>query len=147
MRWSEAHRGRVFVIRLEHGDIVHESIERFAREQGIAVARVSILGGADCGSKLVVGPRRGEAVPPEPMETSLEEVHEMTGVGTLAPSESGQPVLHMHIACGRERSTVTGCVRAGVRVWHVAELVVEELTGSSAVRKKNATTGFALLEP
>jgi predicted DNA-binding protein with PD1-like motif len=67
MRWSEAKKGRVFVLRLEHGDVVHESVERFVRENAIAVARVSILGGADRGSRLVVGPANGEASPPELM--------------------------------------------------------------------------------
>jgi len=35
MKYSEAERGRVFVIRLEDGDVIHESIEGFAKEHGI----------------------------------------------------------------------------------------------------------------
>ncbi|NIT59971.1 MAG: DUF296 domain-containing protein, partial [Aliifodinibius sp.] len=31
MKYSEAKQGRIFVIRLEDGDIVHDEIERFAR--------------------------------------------------------------------------------------------------------------------
>lgn len=35
MKYSEAKQGRIFVIRLEDGDIVHEELERFAREQSM----------------------------------------------------------------------------------------------------------------
>jgi predicted DNA-binding protein with PD1-like motif len=33
MKYSEAKPGRIFVLRLEDGDILHESVETFAREQ------------------------------------------------------------------------------------------------------------------
>ena len=35
MKYSQAKQGRVFVIRLEDGDVIHEEIEKFAREKGI----------------------------------------------------------------------------------------------------------------
>ena len=54
MKYSEATLGRVFVLRLEDGDIVHEEIEAFAQEHGIRSAAVLVLGGADEGSRLVV---------------------------------------------------------------------------------------------
>ena len=38
MKYSEAKQGRVFIIRLEDGDILHESIEAFAREHSIKAA-------------------------------------------------------------------------------------------------------------
>jgi predicted DNA-binding protein with PD1-like motif len=147
MRFCEAERGRVFIIRLEHGEIIHDTIEQFCREQGVTTARVTILGGADRGSRLVVGPKNGETMPPNPTETTLDEVHEIAGVGTIVADESGVPILHMHVACGRNETTITGCVRTGVRIWHVAEVVLEELTGSTALRKKDPVTGFKLLEP
>ena len=49
----------------------------------------------------------------------LDGVHEIAGVGTIFPDKDHKPVLHMHIAGGREESTITGCVRRGVRVWHI----------------------------
>ena len=39
MRYTEARPGRVFILRLEYGDIVHETIERFAVEHNIVAAR------------------------------------------------------------------------------------------------------------
>ena len=56
MRYSTARMGRIFVIRLEDGEVLHETIERFAAEQGIGAAALIIVGGVDEGSKLVVGP-------------------------------------------------------------------------------------------
>lgn len=147
MKYSEGKQGRTFVIRLEDGDVVHEEIQTFAREKSINAAALIIVGGADEGSKLVVGPEQGRAKPVVPMEHVLGDVHEVAGTGTLFPDEEGNPVLHMHMACGRNASTVTGCVRRGVKVWHVMEAILFELVDTTAVRAFDADTGFALLEP
>jgi len=147
MKFSEAKLGRVFIIRLEDGDIIHESIESFALDHGITAAALILLGGADRGSKLVVGPEDGDGRPVIPLEHILENVHEIAGVGTVFPDEEGNPILHMHAAAGRKDRAVTGCARAGVKIWQVAEAVLIELTGSGAVRKLEAETGFKLLDP
>ncbi len=147
MKYSEARQGRVFVIRLEDGDIVHEVIEAFAAEHGITAATLIAVGGADDGSKLVVGPEQDRAQPVVPMQTALRHAHEVAGVGTLFPGTDGTPVLHMHMACGREDETITGCVRAGVKTWHVLEIILTELLDCTATRAPDAATGFALLQP
>jgi predicted DNA-binding protein with PD1-like motif len=147
MKYSEAKQGRIFVIRLEDGDIVHAEIERFAREKSIGAAGLIIVGGADQKSKFVVGPEKGRATPVVPMEHVLDEVHEIAGVGTLFPDEAGNPVLHMHMACGRKSSTITGCIREGVRVWHVMEVILFELADTTGVRTHDSKTGFKLLQP
>ena len=53
----------------------------------------------------------------------------------------------MHIACGRKESTITGCVRTGVKTWHVLEIILMELIDTSAVRAIDSATGFELLRP
>jgi predicted DNA-binding protein with PD1-like motif len=147
MKYSEARRGRVFVIRLEDGDVLHESIEAFARDHGIQAAALLALGGADSGSRLVVGPEEGRSTPVVPMAHLLDCVHEAAGVGTIFPNAQGQPVLHMHVACGRDSETITGCVRMGVHVWHVMEVVLWELIETSGRRLFDPVTGFELLDP
>lgn len=147
MKFSSATPGRVFVIRLEDGEILHETVEAFAVEQGIRAAALIVLGGADEGSKLVVGPEASRAAPVMPMEHILAGTSEAAGVGTVFPDKDGKPVLHMHIACGREGSTVTGCVRRGVKVWHVMEIILWELSGTKARRVTDKATGFELLDP
>ena len=147
MKHSEAKPGRIFVLRLEDGDILHESIEAFAREHKIHAAALIVLGGADAESKLVVGPEKGRGQPIRPLEQVLGNVYEVTGTGTIFPDANGQPVLHMHIASGRNRETVTGCVRRGVKVWQVMEVVLWELTKTTAQRRLDSATGFELLQP
>lgn len=147
MKYSEAKQGRVFVIRLEDGDVVHEVIEAFAEAHGVTAATLIAVGGADDGSRLVVGPAEDRAKPVVPMQTSLTHAHEVAGVGTLFPGPDGKPSLHMHMACGREEKTVTGCVRAGVRTWHVMEVIITELVDCTARRVVEPATGFALLQP
>ncbi len=147
MKYSEAKQGRVFVIRLEDGDIVHEMIESFAAAHGIRAATLIAVGGADDGSRLIVGPEQDRAHPVVPMERSLQHAHEVAGVGTLFPDPDGKPALHMHMACGREEETITGCIRRGVRTWHVLEIVLTELLDCTATRAPDAQTGFNLLQP
>jgi len=147
MKFSQAKQGRVFVIRLEDGDIVHEELERFAREQSIRAASLIAVGGADTGSRLIVGPDKAHATPIRPLEHVLENVHEVSGVGTIFPDETGHPVLHMHMACGRKDKTATGCIRSGVKTWQVMEVILLELVGTQGVRLPDPATGFKLLEP
>lgn len=147
MRYSEAKQGRIFVLRLEHGEILHDTIENFVKEKGVERAVVWAVGGADDGSQLVVGPEDGAKMPFIPMKTTLSGTHEVLGVGTIFPDgETGAPILHMHMSCGRENRVITGCVRAGVKVWHVLEVVIQELVENKGTRVLDYT-GFKLLAP
>ncbi len=147
MKYSEARQGRVFVIRLEDGEIVHKVIEQFVKDHAIQRAVLFAVGGADKGSRLVVGPEESRSNPVNPMTRELYDAHEITGSGTLFPDDKGNPILHMHIACGREENTVTGCIRNGVKVWQVMEIILTELLENQATRQYDANTGFKLLEP
>lgn len=147
MRYTTAEPGRIFVLRLEDGEIVHEVIEHFAREQQINAASLIIVGGADDGSRLVVGPAEDRGLPLQPMQQTLHHVHEVTGTGTLFPDADGNPLLHMHLACGRNTNTIVGCIREGVRVWHVMEVVIHELAGCTARREIESPLGLKLLAP
>ncbi len=147
MKYAEAGTGRVFVVRVEDGENLHETVEAFAAGHGIRAAAIIAVGGADGGSRLVVGPENGRGAAINPMEHILGDVHEIAGTGTIFPDPSGRPVLHMHIAAGRGDDSVAGCVRNGVRTWHVIEIVIWELTGMQAARMPDAATGFNLLDP
>ncbi len=147
MLYSEAKQGRTFIIRLEDGEIVHETLEKFAADHSIRAAAIIILGGADKGSKLIVGPQQSRAIPVMPMQHELYETHEITGTGTIFPDDEGNPVLHLHMACGREENTVTGCIREGVKVWYVMEVIMFEITGTTATRRPDPEIGLKLLVP
>ena len=145
MKACEGHIGRVFVIRLEDGDVVPACIERFAEEKGISVGHVILVGGIG-GGEVVVGPRNSGERPPEPMLLPVDGAHEVAGVGVLAPGEDRKPVLHIHAALGRSGQTVTGCLRPGVTTWLVGEAIIYEIVGTSAKRLPDKASGFNLLE-
>jgi predicted DNA-binding protein with PD1-like motif len=147
VKYAQATHGRVFVVRLEDGEILHEKIEEFAAEMGVGAAALVAVGGADKGSTLVVGPEKGRALPVVPMERVLGGVHEIAGAGTIFPDENGKPVLHMHAACGRRDTAIAGCVRRGVKVWRTVEVVIFEIACPSARRVYDEAVGFSMLEP
>ena len=146
MQFTEVKMGRIFVLRLHDGDRLPDVLESFATEKNVSMALCFYLGGAKENSRVVVGPKDCYTVPPEPMVTLLQGVHEACGVGTIFADEEGKPKLHMHTSFGRSESTVTGCVRMGVEVWRIGEVVMLELTGATAQRAKDKETGFEFLE-
>ena len=91
MKTCEGQIGRVFVLRLEDGDIVPDCIERFAEENNISVGHVILVGGMS-GGKIVVGPKRSEERPPQPIFLPIDNAYETAGVGVLAPDKDGKPI-------------------------------------------------------
>lgn len=144
MRVTEGKIGRVFIIRLEEGDIIPDCIEAFARENGISIGHAVIVGGIGAG-QVVVGPRDSCEMPPDPMLLPVDGAHEVLASGIIAPDRDGKPILHIHGALGRSGSTITGCLRPGVTTWLVGEVVVYEILGVDAKRVKDERSGFALL--
>lgn len=144
MKACEGKIGRVFVIRLDDGDVVPSCIERFAEERSISVGQAILVGGIGSGD-IVVGPRRSEGRPPEPMLLPVDGAHEVIGVGVLAPNEDGKPILHIHAALGRSGNTIAGCLRPGVATWLVGEVILYEILGVDAARIQDQESGFALL--
>ncbi|MBN2239421.1 MAG: DNA-binding protein [Dehalococcoidales bacterium] len=145
MKVKEGKIGRVFVMRLEDGDIVPDCIEKFAEDKRITVGHVVMVGGLGSG-EIVVGPRKSDEMPPDAMLLPVDGAHETAAVGVLAPDEQGKPVLHIHGALGRSGKTMTGCLRPGVTTWLVGEVVIYEILGVTAVRRYHEASGFNLLE-
>ncbi len=147
MKYSEAKHGRVFILRLEDKEIVHEVIEKFANAHEITSASVIALGDIRADSVLTCAPYDGEASNIKPIEITLDDVHEVAGVGTIFPNSKGEPILHMHMACGRDRASITGCIRKGIIVWHVNEVIITEFLECTAKRLPDSKIGFELLNP
>lgn len=144
MQAAEATLGRVFVLRVGDGDQVPGCIEKFAQENNVLRGFCLLLGGA-AGGNVVVGPEDGDAQHITPMLAALAGVHEIAAVGTLFPDESGAPRLHMHAALGRGEHPVVGCVRQGVDIWRLGEVILVELHGSMR-RAVDPAFGFEVLE-
>ncbi len=146
MQYREGRQGRVFILRLEEGERLNDSIEQFAREKRVSHGLAFFLGGSADGSKMVVGPEANRETI-IPMIHALKGEHEVLALGTLIPDEAGEPVLHMHGAAGRAGRATVGCTRAGVDVWLIGEVVLLEILGAdSARRRKDPATGFQLLK-
>ncbi|MEH0021408.1 MAG: PPC domain-containing DNA-binding protein [Desulfobacter sp.] len=149
MKYSQGQYGRVFIVRLEDGDVIHEQIEALAQKESIQSGMLFILGGADKNSRVIVGPCDGDDIKPgmPVMSRVFDHARESVGVGTLFPTDAGQPMLHLHLACGRGDSTITGCTRSGVVTWRYMEAVLIEITQCSAQRVTDPETGFYMLKP
>ena len=145
MKASEGRTGRVFVMRLEDGDVIPSCIERFAEEKGVSVGYVILVGGIGDG-EVVVGPRSSAERQPQPMFLPVDGAHEVVGAGIVAPGEDGKPVLHIHGALGRSGQTMTGCLRPGVTTWLVGEAILYEVLGVDAARIRDKESGLVLLE-
>ena len=63
MKATEGKMGRVFVVRLEDGDILPECLEELAREKSIRQGQVILVGGISRG-EVVAGPRHSDEMPP-----------------------------------------------------------------------------------
>ncbi len=146
MDYTEAKVGRVFILRLHDGDHLPDTLETFAQEHQIASALCFFLGGVKDKGRVVVGPKNGEVLPPEPVVTLLSGVHEVCGVGTLFQNEAGKPILHMHASFGRGEKTVTGCVRMGIDVWHIGEVIIMELADAFEFSEIKGSQAEALRE-
>ena len=143
MQASEGKLGRVFVLRLDDGDVIPECIEGFAADRDIRLAQVVLLGGLGSGD-VVSGPRTSQ-MPPRAMLLPVDGVHEVLGAGLLAPDESGKPILHIHGALGRAGTTLTGCLREGVQTWFMVEAVVTEIVDDHTRRMPDAASDLSLL--
>ena len=146
MKYSEGSLGRVFVLQLESGDPLNATVESFAREHGVVRGIAFYVGGGAPGTSLVVGPDATRTDAIVPLYHALAAPHETFALGTLFPNEAGDPVLHMHAACGREGDATVGCTRAGLEAWLTGEMVLVEMIGATAKRTRDAASGFELLD-
>ncbi|NOX97007.1 MAG: DNA-binding protein [Nitrospirae bacterium] len=147
MKYSEGKIGRIFVIRLEDGDKLPDVIELLAREKNISRGLCILVGGIKDGGNIVAGPKDSESTPIVPMVFKLKGVHEIVAAGAIFPDSNGQPRLHMHAALGREEKTRTGCIRPGIEVWKLGEVILLEIIDNNAYRAEDSDTGFESLRP
>ena len=146
MKATEGKIGRVFIIRLEDGDVIPACLEKFAKEKKIAAGLVTMIGGIGSG-EIVAGPYNSHERPPVPIHLPVDGVHEVVGSGVIAQDVNGNPVLHIHASMGRTGKSTTGCLRPGVKTWLVGEVIIQEITGVASRRLIDKESGFSLLEP
>lgn len=123
--------GRVFVLRMDHGEDLIESLQRFLKEKKIESCTALFLGALRDG-RAVTGPKL-PVVPPTPNFEAYDSAWEVFGMTTVYPSAEGLK-LHIHSAMGRGRQSLLGCIRDRASVYLIVEAVLFEICGLAAER-------------
>jgi predicted DNA-binding protein with PD1-like motif len=131
MQYSEGSIGRVFVLRMDHGEDLIESLQKFLQEKKIESCMALFMGALRDG-RAVTGPKL-PVVPPSPNYETYESAWEVFGMATIYPSKEG-PKLHIHSGIGRGREAILGCIRDKAEVYLIVEAVLLEICGLNAER-------------
>jgi len=143
MKYSEGSFGRVFLLKFDDKDDLLAGIKDVAIKEKIRVGTIMLLGGMRS-TGIVSGPKEA-IIPPDPMWMNINDGREVLGIGTLFWKDD-EPILHLHGAIGRERETVTGCIRKDSFVYLVVEAVITEIVGIDAHKALDEKTGLMMLK-
>ncbi|NLN44028.1 MAG: DNA-binding protein [Methanosarcina sp.] len=140
MEYVKGRIGRVFTVRIDHGeDLILELIKLAELEQ--IESAVFMLLGALKEAKLVTGPKEN-ITPPEPIWYVFDDDNDILGIGHIFLKD-GKPKIHLHAGAGRGDNLKLGCLRGESEVFMVVEAFVFELEGISARRITDREQGFA----
>ena len=140
MEYTKGRIGRVFTVRVDHGDDLILELIKLAELEKIESAVFMLLGALKEG-KLVSGPKENVR-PPEPVWSGFNDAHEILGIGDIF-LEDGKPKIHLHAGTARGESVKLGCLRGESEVFMVVEVFIFELEGISARRVMDTDQGFA----
>lgn len=141
MQYSEGRMGRMFVLRIDHGEDLIVELRQFLSQKQISHALVHFLGALLQG-QVVTGPEL-PVLPPVPHFEHFQGGWEVFGIATVYPGDAG-PQLHLHGSVGRAREALTGCLRDKADVYLVIEVVITEITGLQAKKQHDSRTGLSL---
>lgn len=143
MEYRAGNIGRIFIVRFDHGDDIHEKLKEFALAENIVCASVNVLGAVGSG-EMVTGPK-GPSLPAEPNWSSIEGEWEALAFGLLIEN-NGDKSVHLHSALGRQDMTKTGCVRKNIKAFITVEAVVTEILNVKASKYFDGKSGCNLLK-
>ena len=143
MKYTKGRMGRVFVVKFDDGDIFLEKLAVLVKKEKIEAAALVFLGALRKGD-LVTGPKK-PVIPPMPNKVAFKNAWEVMGVGSIFTNASG-PQIHINTSMGQKKKVLTGCVRGKSKVFLVIEAFVFELSGVSATKSLDLTTGLNLLK-
>ncbi len=143
MQYTKGSIARVIVIKFENGDSLVAELKKMIKKEKVKTAVMVFLGAIEKGY-LVTGPKKA-VIPPEPNKVSFDDGWEVMGVGSVF-SNPGGPQIHIHASMGKNRKTLTGCVREQSRVFIVIEAILFELTAVKASKSIDPKTGLNLLK-
>jgi predicted DNA-binding protein with PD1-like motif len=141
MQYTEGQLGRIFMVRIDDGEDMLESLHRFIRDKGVHAGSIIFLG-ALMNGRMVTGPEE-PVIPAVPHFVLFEGGWEIFGVGTIYTGEGG-PHIHYHASVGRSGHALTGCLREEAVTYLIVEAVVMEFTGLTARREFDKKTQLHL---
>jgi len=144
MRYAEGRPGRIFYLRIDHGEDLIAGLLTFVRAQNIRCGVVQLLGALLEGS-MVTGPEH-PVLPPDPHREPFGGGWEVLGIATISWS-ADSPHLHLHGSVGRGTNVLTGCIRGKAEVYIVVEAVIQEIRGFRVERVFDQATGLDLPYP
>jgi predicted DNA-binding protein with PD1-like motif len=130
-----------YVLVFDKGDEAAGELLRFAKERGLAAARLSGIGAfRDCVLGYFDRERRDyDRIPVG------EQAEVLSLLGDIALKEDGEPQVHAHAVVGlRDGSTRGGHLLEG-HVWPTLEVLLVE-SPSHLRRRSDAETGLALID-
>ncbi|MBF0473351.1 MAG: DNA-binding protein [Nitrospirae bacterium] len=142
MEYCSGKQGRIFVCKLANNEDMLKELTALAEKEGLNAAYFYVVGAIKKGD-LIVGPK-DDIMPPIPVVRKLDQIYEVTGMGTIFPAE-GKPKIHFHGAFGNQFNTMTGCLRNFSEVFLILEVIVVEILDINAKRIFDEKSQFYLL--
>jgi uncharacterized protein len=133
---------RTFVVVLETGDEVMNSLQGFAETEALSAAQVTALGAFET-AELQFFEWESKQYLSIPVP---EQVEVATLVGDIALDEEAKPTLHLHAVLGKRDGTALAGHLAKGTVRPTLEVVVTE-TPAHLRRVEDPDTGLALIRP
>jgi len=124
MDYRKGSIGRVFAVRVDHGEDVLAELSGLAIKENIKSAFFIMLG-AMGSADLVTGPK-DKVVPPTIVWSKFEDVREIIGAGNIF-RENGAPKIHLHGAAGSSKGMTMGCIRKTAQAFMVVEVFIVEM--------------------
>ena len=141
MQYTEGRTGRVFIVRVDHGEDLVATLTKFVADHKIQSGTIRFIGALQSGN-IVTGPEV-PVLPPNPHVESFTGGWEVIGIATITPSPGG-PHLHLHASIGRMKQVLTGCLRGEIITYIVVEAIITEIIGVDVERHPDAVTRLTL---
>jgi len=139
MDYRKGSIGRVFSVRIDHGEDVLAGLSVLAIMEDIKSAFFIMLG-AMGSADLVTGPK-DKVVPPDIVWSKFDDVREIIGAGNIF-WENGAPKIHLHGAAGSSKGITMGCIRKAAQAFMVVEIFIVEMD-IAAKRVYDEKIGFS----
>ena len=141
MQYAEGKTGRIFLMRIDHGEDLVKTLRDFIAVHNVRCGHIRFIGALLSG-QIVTGPEK-PVLPPDPHFEMFSDGWEVVGMATIVPGDDG-PHLHLHASIGRGDRVLTGCLRGTITTYIVIEAVITEITGIEIQRAEDPVTGQVL---